>query len=222
VCDPERIVLEPNATLDLNGFTLTAVDHGVGIVCAPGGHEKCTLKGGTFAAQGAYAFVPNGRDLVLQDLVVKNADGHSNAGRLTATNVVFQDSTATLRGTRGARLRNSKFDGRVESSKDMTLFNTEGVEGFVAAGAIRGSGVTVANGVIGAGSILLRRSSVAVEGFDPAVFVPALVATHKVILRDSVVGTILSGEKPTLLDGATCTESRKVGVEERWGVCTND
>src|SRR3569832_2713471 len=54
-CESERIVLEPNATLDLNGFTLTAVDHGVGIVCSAEGHAKCTVKNGTFAAQGAYA-----------------------------------------------------------------------------------------------------------------------------------------------------------------------
>jgi hypothetical protein len=220
-CTSERILLEPNATLELNGFTLTAVEHGVGIVCVPGGHAKCTVKGGTFAARRAWAFVPNYRDLVLEDLVVKNAEGVVLAGRISATNVFFEDSTASMRSRGGVRIRNFRIAGGVYSDKGMFLDVAESTDGFTAAGAIRGSGVIVSNGVVYGKSVHLRDSRVERETIDPASFEPAVIAYQRLFLRDSVVGTILSGDAPRL-KRATCTESRKIGGEESWGVCTND
>lgn len=119
-CRAENIFLGRNATLDLNGFDLTAVDNATGIICSAGTHTRCTIKGpGTFFAAKSKAITPNDRDVVLKDLTIdRDYIGFTTKGWIHATDVRIQNCSSVMVGEKGATVKDSSFGtGRSSSTR---------------------------------------------------------------------------------------------------------
>lgn len=225
-CQPEEIFLGRNATLDLNGFDLTAAYNQTAIVCSAGTHTRCTIKGpGNFFAAKSTAIVPNNRDVVLQDLLIdRDYGGFITAGWVHATNVRIQNCSSSMAAKKGATVKNASFGGNcgISSGKNLYLDNVASIDGIWAIGTIRGKDVTIQDGRISAKDIFLTRAQIP-KPLDPTstIFRPDVSASRRLVLRDSTVGGIESGVAPKLA-GSSCVLSRKAGSTDTWGVCTLD
>ena len=224
-CRSEEIFLGRNATLDLNGFDLTAAYNQTGIVCSAGTHTRCTIKGpGNFFAAKSTAITPNNRDVVLQDLLIdRDYGGFATAGWVHATNVRIQNCSSGMLAMKGATVKNSSFGGDcgIASGKNLYLDKVESIDGLYAAGTIRGKDVTIQDGGIRAKDVFLTRAQIPNPVNMSPIFNADVIAERRLVLRDSTVGDIESGVVPKLT-GSSCVLSRKTGSSDTWGVCALD
>jgi hypothetical protein len=225
-CSAEQIFIERNATLDLNGFDLSAAYGHDTVVCSAGSRTRCTIKGpGTFFAWKAAAITPNDRDVILKDLTIDHDyDGFTTAGWVRATNVVLQSCSSGMMGRAGASAKNVHIGAScgIYSGRNLYLDNVFIADSASAAGTVRAKDVTVANGVIGGRDVFLKRSHVPLPlDTTPISFRASVIAERRLVLLDSTVGGIESGLKPAL-KRSSCVQSRKLGTQNSWGVCAID
>lgn len=216
-CVPETITLERNATLDLNGFDLNAAYGEDGIVCAAGSRSKCTLRGpGNFFARKGRAITPNGREIVLQDLLIdRDYDGFSGARSIRASNVVLQNCSSSMQTDGAVRATNVHVGGgcALVAGGDMFLRDVTVADEVLAKGTVRGSGVRGTNrssGWVGGKDVFLVDSEVA-----------RAQAERQLVLRDSTVERITTGDEPALIR-SSCDQSTRLDGTGTWGVCSLD
>jgi len=224
-CTAETIVIGRNATLDLNGFTLSSAYQRDGVVCAAGSKSRCTIKGpGNFFARKGQAITPNDRDVILKDLLIdRDYHGFATDGWLRADNVRLTNCSAAMQAAAGVRATNVHVGGGCQliSGKNMYLDDVESVDHIGAAGTLRGKDVVAWNS-IGGGNVFLTRArapwplDTELTSYDKEVR-----SLGKLVLRDSVVGGIESSAPPKLV-GSSCMQSFKTGGSGDWGVCALD
>lgn len=211
-CEPDVITLENNATLDLNGFTLTTVYGETGIVCSEG-PGKCTIEGpGTvLGGKSATPIFPGDKNLVLRDLTIRRFYRViRTTGTVRATNVALAHCEGGLLGEKGLRASNVSLESQcsMHSGRDL-LVDGASSQGWLGAGRnARLKNVFSAH--VGGKNVFLT-NSVAEARFD---------APGKVVLRGSTVGEFESGLPPKVVN-STCTRSFKPD-DSTWGVCADD
>lgn len=221
-CSAETIVLERNATLDLNGFTLRGAYQRTVVECEPSRQGRCTVKGpGTLDAPKGQPLRSNDQDVVLENLTIFGPYGDiDTAGWLRATGVTFSRCDASFSGGK-VRLRDVHFDTScyLRSRGNLYADGVSTVQGFVADGDIRARDVTTREGTIRGRNVVLRGARIPTPPSDP--LSSGVEAAKRLVLRDAAVGTIASGVKPVLRD-ATCLRSTKTGTNDSWGVCDGE
>ena len=216
-CDAETITLERNATLDLNGFDLRSAYQEDGIICARGSRSKCTVRGpGNFFARKGRAITPNGRDVVLEDLTIdRDYRGFTDARRIRARDVVLQNCSSAMQADGPVRLTDVTVGGGCGfiSGSSMYLEDVTLVDHVGAAGTVRGRNVRQfkpSSGSVGGRDVFLGDSELG-----------QVFAARQLVLRDSSVELIETGEEPALIR-SSCMESERADGSGTWGVCALD
>lgn len=225
-CTAETIVLGRNATLDLNGFTLSSAYNRDGVVCAAGTKSRCTIQGpGTFMARKGRAITPHDRDVILKDLLLTgDYGGFHTAGWVRATNVELLRCSAEMVGEKGVRAKRVRVGAScgLSSGKNLYLEDVFASDGLRAASTVRGTGVTVQSGGISGKDVFLARAQIPVPlDTELGAYAPSVRAERKLVLRDVVAGGIASGVAPKLVR-SSCMQSHKMGGSGSWGVCALD
>jgi hypothetical protein len=212
-CRLERIVVDQNAQLDLNGFDLFAVYHGGSpVVCAGDRRSTCRVKGPGMVYAGKVSAITftDGQNLVLENLEISRdyygivTDGSVRISDLT------MDCDGGILGRKSLRAKNVRAYSNCGLGSDNNVYlHDVRLDGAWAGGTLRGTDVTVGR-ITGRDVFLTRATNVRRVHSD-----------GRLVLRDSEVGEIESGRKPRLIR-STCTESRKIGTSESWGVCALD
>ncbi|MBY0274523.1 hypothetical protein K2Z84_04210 [Candidatus Binatia bacterium] len=216
-CVPETITLERNATLDLNGFDLTAAYGQDTIICAAGSRSKCTLRGpGNFFAWKGRAITPNGREIVLQDVLIdRDYDGFSGARSIRASSVVLRNCSSDMGADGAVRATNVYLGGGcgLIAGGDMFLRDVTIVDGVWAKGTVRGVGVRSTDssfGSVAGKDVFLSDSELG-----------RVEAGRQLVLRDSTVERITTGDEPALIR-SSCDHSTRADGTGTWGVCSLD
>jgi hypothetical protein len=234
-CAPEGIVLERDATLDLNGFSLRGVPGRDLIRCSDARTGRCIVEGpGALVAVGGRAMVGGHQTVVLRDLTVFGADASiETTGRVRMTGVALSACGGTpgliggVFGARGVRAIEVYLDSGcyVRSGADLRVAGGRSGRqyvapfpgpSFVAAGDVRASGVLVRDGGFAGRNVFLK--SVRRVGRPTSASLPDAVARKRLALRDSTLGVVESGRAPRLVN-ATCVASRDGATGASWGVC---
>ncbi len=223
-CSAETIVLERNATLDLNGFTLRGAYHQTVLECTPSRQGRCTVQGpGTLHAPKGRPLRSNDQDVVLKNLTVFGPyDAIETAGWLRASGVTFTRCDASFIGGK-VRMHDVRFDTGCYLLSRGNLY-ADGISpasGFVAEGNVRASGVTTSGGGIRGKNVVLEGAQVPSPLPDVLPSYPNVEARRRLVLRNATVGAIAAGVKPVLRD-ATCLTSLKTGTSDTWGVCDGE
>jgi hypothetical protein len=230
-CTADRFVLEPGATLDLNGHTIAMAYHAEGVRCgsSAGATGRCKVLGpGTFQGGKGTAIIGTNTDLVVKDVTIGRCDAAIlTGGRITLKGLtLLADRENTVSGGRGISIKDSNVNGGygIYSPGDVLVANvTLGPKaGGIAAGrTLRAHDVTLQGATALAGrDLVLRRVTTSADPAHPDE-APHLAAERRLRLVDSTVGAIESGEEPTLVR-STCETSTAYPGTAAWGVCSND
>jgi hypothetical protein len=227
-CVGETILLERNATLDLNGFTLRGARWQTVVECAASPQGKCTVQGpGRLEAPKGRPVLANDQDVVLRDLTIVGAyeRGVETAGRVWLENFTMEDCVdASITAGRRLRAQNVRLDAGcfLSSQGNISADGIVTAYGFSAAGNVRASNVVTRSGTIRGKNVTLQGAQVPAPLPDSMpTFYSNVTAVKRLVLRDATVGAIVSGVKPSVL-GASCLRSRKLGTRDSWGVCSGE
>lgn len=225
-CTAETIVLDRNATLDLNGFDLSSAYQRDGVVCAAGSRSRCTIQGpGNFYARKGRAITPNDRDVILKDLLISgDYKGFRTAGWVRASNVELLGCSAEMFAAKGVRAKGVRVNQScgLSSGKNLYLRDVYVADSVRAAGTVRGTNVTVGDGSVAGKDVFLSRARIpAPLDTELDTYGQNVSAERRLVLRDSVAGGIASGNHPKLVR-SSCMQSFKMGAAGSWGVCAID
>jgi hypothetical protein len=217
--DFAAVVLERDATFELNGFTL-AGELDMGVQCRS---RRCTVAGpGTLDGNGIAVLLFPSTALNIHDVTISNADwgilagnGPGLNGRVVIANVTIEGSLEVALG------------GKLIRAVGLRVRNTVPTDGLaVLADRLLGSDIEVTNN--GSTGILARRikatNLVATDNGDQGI-----LALERAILVDSTVTgnqadgagiDIESGRRPKLSNSVCGRSSDRDGVS--WGVCAGD
>ncbi len=234
-CAPDGIVLERDATLDLNGFSLRGVPGRDLIRCSDARAGRCIVEGpGALVAVGGRAMVGGHQTVVLRDLTVFGADASietTRRVRMTGVELSACGGTPGLTGgvfgMRGVRATDVYVDSGCYVRSGADLHVEGGRSGrqyiapfpgpsFIAAGDVHASGVLVRDGGFGGRNVFLK--AVRRMGRPTSASLPDAVARNRLVLRDSTMGVVESGRAPRLVN-STCVASRNAATGAGWGVC---
>ena len=230
-CTADRFVLEPGATLDMNGHTIAMAYQADGVRCGSSAADtgRCKVLGpGTFEGGKGTAIIGTNTDLVVKDVTIGRCDAAiSTNGRVKIKGLtLLADRENTVSGGRGVSIKDSDVNGGygIYSSSDVVVANvTLGPKaGGIAAGrTLRAHDVTLQGATgLSARDLVLRRVTTSADPVYPDE-APYLFARRRLRLVDSTVGAIESGEEPTLVR-STCETSTVYDTSSTWGVCTDD
>lgn len=234
-CAPDGIVLERDATLELNGFELRGVPGQNLIRCSDARDGRCRVVGpGALVAVGGRAMVAGHQTVVLRDLDVFGADASiETTDRVRMTGVTLSACGGTpgltggVFGAKGVRATDVYLDSGcyVRSGADLRVDGGRSGRqyvaafpgpSFIAAGDVHASGVLVRDGGFAGRNVFLK--AVLRMGRATGASLPDAVARKRLALRDSTIGVVESGRAPRLVN-ATCVASRNGATGTSWGVC---
>jgi hypothetical protein len=230
-CTADRFIVEPGATLDLNGHTIAMAYQADGVRCGSSAAAtgRCKVFGpGEFKGGKGTAIVGVDTDLVIKDITIGRCDtAIETKGRLTVKGLtLLSDRENSVTAGRGMSIKDSNVNGGygISSPGDVVVANvTLGPKaaGIHSGRTLRAHDVTLQGRTgLSARDLVVRRVTMSADPDDPDQ-VPLLVAKRRLRLVDSTAGAIESGEEPTLVR-STCETSTVYDTTSTWGVCTDD
>jgi hypothetical protein len=224
-CTPEQIELGRNATLDLNGFGLTAATGTAPVECSSVGNGSCTVRGpGTIVASTNLAVRGHAQNVFLRDLTIEHSRGVKTEGQVVANNVTMAGCDKGFASGKRMRLSDVTLDAGcdVSTGKDLFVEHLEGAVVVKANGNVHGKDVFLHEGWVEARDVFLTNLHAPVMSSNAlSISTRSVRATGRVVLRDSLVSEIQAAHKPTLVD-STCRTSRNLAGTATWGVCVRD
>ena len=225
-CTADKIHLGRNATLDLNGFNLSAAFRSTLVECSNEGPGSCTVRGpGTLVASKSVAVRGHAQNVFLSDLAIQDSHGGvKTAGQLVASNVSMTGCVKGLTSGKRMRLADVTLAAScdVTSGKDLFVDHLDGEVVVSAQGNVHGQDVFLQQGWVEAKNVYLANLHAPVASSNALSFSTRSVrATGRVVLRGSLVSEIQAGTKPRLVD-STCRTSRNLAGDSTWGVCVRD